>query len=129
MKSISIRCVSALIAHMDLELHQMNVKTTFLNGDIDEDISIEIPEGYYCSPKDLVCKVVEELHETKQVPRCWNINTNVCLVNQLNFLKCGGDVCFYVKQSEKDVLMVIAFYVDNLFSAASETSSTRGIKC
>ena len=36
----------ALVAHFDLELHQMNVKTTFLNGNLDEEIYMKQLEGF-----------------------------------------------------------------------------------
>ncbi|CAD5184495.1 unnamed protein product, partial [Musa acuminata subsp. malaccensis] len=45
-KKDSLRIVMALVAHYDLELHQMDVKTTFLNGDLDEEIYMEQPEGF-----------------------------------------------------------------------------------
>ncbi|KAL0393280.1 UNVERIFIED_CONTAM: Retrovirus-related Pol polyprotein from transposon TNT 1-94 [Sesamum radiatum] len=43
----SLRIIMALVAHFDLELHQMDVKTTFLNGDIDEMIYMMQPETLY----------------------------------------------------------------------------------
>jgi len=42
----SFRTIMALVAHFDLELHQMNVKTTFLNGDIDERIYMVQPKNF-----------------------------------------------------------------------------------
>ena len=42
----SFRTIMALMAHFDLELHQMDVKTTFLNGDIDETIYMVQPEYF-----------------------------------------------------------------------------------
>ncbi|CAD5178822.1 unnamed protein product, partial [Musa acuminata subsp. malaccensis] len=45
-KKDSLRIVMALVAHYDLELHQMDMKTTFLNGDLDEEIYMEQPEGF-----------------------------------------------------------------------------------
>ncbi|RVW53400.1 Retrovirus-related Pol polyprotein from transposon TNT 1-94 [Vitis vinifera] len=45
-KKDSLRIIMTLIAHFDLELHQMDVKTTFLNGKLDEDIYMEQPEGF-----------------------------------------------------------------------------------
>ena len=45
------RVIMAIIAHFDLELHQMDVKTAFLNGDLDEDVYMEQPTGFYRSWK------------------------------------------------------------------------------
>ena len=48
----------ALVAHFDLELHQMDVKTTFLNGNIDETIYMMQPENFVLgNSKSLVCKL------------------------------------------------------------------------
>ncbi|PKI41924.1 hypothetical protein CRG98_037674 [Punica granatum] len=44
-KKDSLRIIMALVAHMDLELHQMDVKTAFLNGDLDEEVYMKQPEG------------------------------------------------------------------------------------
>jgi hypothetical protein len=41
----SSRIVMALVVHFDLELHQMNVRTAFLNGDLDEEVFTKHPEG------------------------------------------------------------------------------------
>ncbi|RVW41020.1 Retrovirus-related Pol polyprotein from transposon TNT 1-94 [Vitis vinifera] len=45
------RVIMAIVAHFDLELHQMDVKTAFLNGDLDEDVYMEQPTGFYRSWK------------------------------------------------------------------------------
>ena len=51
----SFRTIMALVAHFDLELHQMNVKTTFLNSDIDETIYMVQPEKFVSGdPKNMV---------------------------------------------------------------------------
>ena len=47
----SFRIVMALVAHFDLELHQMDVKTAFLNGDLDEDVYMAQPEGFVVEGK------------------------------------------------------------------------------
>ncbi|PKI54918.1 hypothetical protein CRG98_024700 [Punica granatum] len=45
-KKDSLRIIMALVAHMDLELHQMDVKTVFLNGDLDEEVYMKQLEGF-----------------------------------------------------------------------------------
>ena len=57
-KKDSLRIVMALVAHFDLELHQMDVKTTFLNGDLHEDVYIDQLEGFQDKGKaHMVCKL------------------------------------------------------------------------
>ena len=48
-KKDSFRIIMALIAHFDLELHQMNVKTTFLNGDMEEEVYMNQPKGFHAN--------------------------------------------------------------------------------
>jgi len=48
----SFRIIMALVAHYDLELHQMDVKTAFLNGDLDEEVYMQQPEGFIESGKE-----------------------------------------------------------------------------
>jgi hypothetical protein len=42
----------ALVAHYDLELHQMDVKTTFLNGDLVENVYMAQPNGFAMKEKE-----------------------------------------------------------------------------
>ena len=52
----SFRVILVIVAHFDLELHQMDVKTAFLNGDLDEDMYMEQPTGFAeVGKEDLVC--------------------------------------------------------------------------
>jgi hypothetical protein len=62
----------ALIAHFDLELHQMDVKTTFLNGSLEEEVYMKQPEGF-CSDKgdQLVCRLMKSIYGLKHVSCQW----------------------------------------------------------
>ena len=54
----SFRTIMALVAHFDLELHRMDVKTAFINGDIDETIYMVQPENFVSGDtKKMVCKL------------------------------------------------------------------------
>ena len=69
----SVRTVIALAAKYGLKLHQMDITTAFLNGDLKESIYMKQPEGYAVKGKEkLVCKLKESLYGLKQPPRCWN---------------------------------------------------------
>jgi len=54
-------------------VHQMDVVTAFLNGELDEEIYMQQPAGYQVSGKEnLVCRLNKSLYRLKQAPRCWN---------------------------------------------------------
>ena len=62
----------ALVAHYDLELHQMDVKTAFLSGNIDETIYMVQPEKFVLGdPKNMVCKLTKSIYRLKQASRQW----------------------------------------------------------
>ncbi len=63
----------ATVAVKYLELHQMDVVTAFLHGDIDKDIYMEVPAGLKDpSRSDLVCKLRKALYGLKQALRLWH---------------------------------------------------------
>ena len=68
----SFRIVMALVAHFDLELHQMDVKTAFLNGDLNEDVYMTQPEGFVVEGKEhLACRLKKSIYGLKQASRQW----------------------------------------------------------
>nr|GEW84676.1 retrotransposon protein, putative, Ty1-copia subclass [Tanacetum cinerariifolium] len=74
LKHSSIRILLALVAQLDLELVQMNVKTAFLHGDLEEEIYMVQPEGFKVArkPHD-ICKLHKSLYGLKQSPRQYNM--------------------------------------------------------
>ena len=69
-KISSIRVVLGLAASLNLEIEQLDVKTTFLHGNFGEEIYTEEPEGFNVKSKEeLVCKLKKSLYELKQAPR------------------------------------------------------------
>ena len=66
----SIRVVLELVASLDLKLEQLDVKTTFLHGDLKEEIYIDQPEGFKVKGKEqMVCKLKKSLYGLKQALR------------------------------------------------------------
>ena len=69
-KHTSIRIILAMVARYNLELEQLDVKTTFFHGDLEEDIYMAQPEGFKEAGKeDCVCKLKISLYGLKQSPR------------------------------------------------------------
>ena len=68
----SFRTIIALVAYFDLELHQMDVKTLFLNGNIDETIYMVQLENFVSGDlKKMVCKLKKSIYGLKQASRQW----------------------------------------------------------
>ena len=68
----SIRIILALVAGLDLELHQMDVKTAFLNGELEEKIYMVQPEGFIVPGSEhKVCKLKKSIYGLKQSLRQW----------------------------------------------------------
>lgn len=68
----TIRVVLAMCATFDLHLEQLDVKTTFLHGELKEEIYMLQPEGFEEKGKEnLVCRLKKSLYGFKQAPRCW----------------------------------------------------------
>ena len=58
----------ALVAHFDLELHQMDMKTAFLNGNLEEEVYMHQLEGFSVKEKEhMVCKLKKSIYGLKQV--------------------------------------------------------------
>ena len=70
MRITSIRMLIAIAALHNLEIHQMDVKTTFLNGDLNEEIYMDQPEGFISlGQKKKVCRLVKSLYGLKKAPK------------------------------------------------------------
>nr|GEV86020.1 zinc finger, CCHC-type [Tanacetum cinerariifolium] len=68
-----IRSLLALTSIHNLVIHQMDVKTTFLNGDLDKEVYMKQPEGFVMSGNEhKVCKLVKSLYGLKQAPKQWH---------------------------------------------------------
>ena len=71
-KLTSIRILLSVVESENLHLEQMDVKTVFLHGDLDNDIYMQQPEGFVVPGKEhIVCKLTRILYGLKQTPRQW----------------------------------------------------------
>ena len=72
-KLTTIRSVLSIVTAEDLHLKQLDVKTAFLHGDLEEDIYMMHPHGYIMPrKKQLVHKIKKSLYGLKQAPRQWS---------------------------------------------------------
>lgn len=144
-KYTSIRVLCSEAAAQDLDLDQVDFKTAFLNGDIDEDIYMEVPEGVEITKEylkeldldldkvenvtklDIICKLEKSMYGTKQAPRSWNKKIDSVLSGELGFVRSEGDPCLYVCTSKTDTIM-IGLYVDDMLLASKNRQQIEWLK-
>jgi hypothetical protein len=115
----SIRTIIALAANIKWKLHQMDVKTTFLNGVIEEEVYIEKPQGFEVKDmKSHVCKLKKSLYGLKQAPRSWYGCIDSFLTS-LGFTESKADSNLYLKIMDNE-LVILLLYVDDLFLTREE---------
>ena len=123
-KWVSIRILLALAARLDLEVHQMDVKTAFLNGELEHEIFMSPPPGCpdYGS-KDVVWKLEKSLYGLKQSSRAWYTKAKTEL-HKPQFERSDSDhAVFSFSTSTK--FCIIALYVNNLMIISNSPSLLR----
>ena len=109
----------AIVAHLNLELHQMDVKTAFLNGDLEEEVYMEQPEGFIKENENkLVCKLKKSIYGLKQASRQWYLKFNR-IITSFGFTENTVDHCIYLKVSGSR-FMILVLYVDDILLASND---------
>ena len=115
----SIRAIISLASVMGWKLHQMDVKTAFLNGEIEEEVYIEQPEGFELHEKGShVCKLKKALYGLKQAPRAWYARIDNYL-QSFGFFKSIADSNLYIR-FVKNQPLILVLYVGDPFLTREE---------
>ena len=112
-KHSSIRSLLSYGVNRDMKIHQMDVVTAFLNGNLDEEIYMHQPEGFVQKGQEnLVCRLRKSIYGLKQSPRCWNTVLDSYL-QELDFKRSEADQCVYI-QNCNGKTRIVAVYVDDM---------------
>nr|KAJ0212594.1 hypothetical protein LSAT_V11C400219000 [Lactuca sativa] len=110
----TIRLLLALAAIHNLVIHQMDVKTAFLNGDLDEEIYMKQPEGFVMlGNKHKVCKLKKSLYGLKQAPKQWHQKFDDVVLSN-GFALNQADKCVYSKFDTSGKGVMICLYVADM---------------
>ena len=102
----SIKILIAIAAQEKWELHHLDVKIAFLNGEIKEDIYISQPEGFLIKGKeDHILKLKKALYSLKQAPRAWNSKLNEVFI-QKGFVRSKIDYAVYYEKVMQERLII-----------------------
>jgi hypothetical protein len=127
-KMSSIRVVLSLAASLDLEIEQMDVKTVFLHGDLEEEIYMEQPEGFRVKGKeDYVCRLKKSLYGLKQAPRQWYKKFESVMEEQ-GYRKTTSDHCVFVQKFPDGDFIILLLYVDDMLIVGMNSSRIDRLK-
>jgi hypothetical protein len=123
----SIRILLAIAAYFNYEIWQMDVKTAFLNGNIEEELYMVQPEGFV-HPKDAnkVCKLQRSIYGVKQASRSWNLHFDE-VIKGFGFIQNIEESCIYKKMSGSSVLFLV-LYVDDILLIGNDVQMLNSVK-
>ena len=108
----TLRVALSLVAKWDHELAQFDVPTAFLKANVDEDIYMELPEGF--EQPGMVCKLLKSLYGLKQAPRNWDRLVHTFITSDMGFKATVSDPSLYRRRSRSGRLMMIYRFVDDM---------------
>ncbi|KAG8492662.1 hypothetical protein CXB51_010306 [Gossypium anomalum] len=110
----TIRLLIALATQKQWKIHQLDVKSAFLNGFLEEEIYIDQPQGFVVSSKEQkVYKLKKALYGLKQAPRAWSTRIDSYLLS-LGFERSISEPTLYVKKKQAEPQLIVSLYVDDL---------------
>lgn len=126
-RNSSLRTLIALAAEMDLKILHMDVDTAFLNGDLEEEVYMQQPEGFAeHGAEGKVCLLRKSIYGLKQAARTWNIKLHQTL-SKIGFARTSAESCVYLKKFGNETI-ILAVYVDDLIVFYKEKSSVDAVK-
>ena len=126
-KHATLRALLARVAHHDMELHQLDIKTAFLNGQLEEEVYVEQPPGYAGGGAGKVCRLHRALYGLKQAPRAWHKRLSEEL-ESLGFTASSADAGLYTKLDVEAGSVYVIVYVDDMLIAADSMKAVDAFK-
>ncbi len=118
-RSTSLRILLTIVAAHDLEIHQADVEGAYLNGELDRELYMRVPQGYTASSGN-VLRLKKTLYGLKQSGRDWWKVLGDAL-NEQSFERCENEWGIYVQRDKSGVQALLLAYVDDLVIAACST--------
>ncbi|GJT93156.1 retrotransposon protein, putative, ty1-copia subclass [Tanacetum coccineum] len=123
----AVRILIAIAAYYDYEIWQMDVKTAFLNGFLEEEIYMEQPEGFIDpNHPSKVCKLQRSIYGLKQASRSWNKRFDE-EIKKFGFHQNLDEPCVYQKASRSNVIFLI-LYVDDIILMGNHIPRRQEVK-
>lgn len=121
-KMTTIRTLLSIAVQYDLQIHQMDVKTAFLNGNLKEEIYMKLPPGEDGIVR--TCQLKKCLYGLKQASRSWNERFDQIIIS-MGFTRLRSDSCVYILK-DKNIYLVL--YVDDMLIFGKDAKCIKWIK-
>uniref|UniRef100_A0A2N9J933 Uncharacterized protein n=1 Tax=Fagus sylvatica TaxID=28930 RepID=A0A2N9J933_FAGSY len=122
-----VRIIMVVAARLDLELHQLDVKTAFLNGDLKEEIYMDQSDGFHIKDQEgKVCRLKKSLYGLKQSSRQWYLKFHQAILD-IGYEMSHLDHCVYVWR-DKEKLALLSLYVDDILLASNSPDMMKETK-
>ena len=125
-KHTTLRTLLSIVAADDLELHQLDIKTAFLQGELEEDIYTAQPPGYEERDPGFACHLKKALYGLRQAPRAWHTKLKMEL-EDIGFIASSTDPGLFIKHLKTDIAFV-SVYVDDILIAGKEMATVESVK-
>ena len=112
-KMNTVRVLIALAANFDWDLLQYDVKNAFLNGDLEEEVYMKLPPGYYKSEDSVICKLKKSIYGLKQSPKAWFDKFSGSL-RDMGYYQCYNDHALFIKRGTSGKVSILLVYVDDI---------------
>ncbi len=126
-KMATVRAMIVVDALRGWVLHQMDVKNSFLHGELQKEVYLDQPPKYEdMSHPDYVCRLRKALYGLKQAPRAWHDKIAKYLLT-IGFRMSDANHSFYVRKSDEGIV-VITIYVDDLIVGGDNEKEVEHVK-
>ncbi|KAL0539385.1 hypothetical protein IC582_023597 [Cucumis melo] len=123
----SIRILLSIAAFYDYEIWQMDVKTAFLNGNLEKSIYMAQAEGFIKKDQEQkVCKLQKSIYGLEQASRSWNIKFDT-VVKSYGFEQNVDEPCVY-KKVVNSIVAFLVLYVDDILLIGNDVGYLTDIK-
>ncbi|KAH9651461.1 protein kinase domain-containing protein [Citrus sinensis] len=125
-KLVTVRALLSLAAVKGWILEQLDVSNAFLQGDLEEEVYMQVPQGFSKQGEHLVCKLNKSIYGLKQASRNW-FSKFSATIQQAGFRQSKADYSLFVKTNAKFSTFVLV-YVDDIIVAGNDAAEVSRIK-
>eukprot|EP00252_Welwitschia_mirabilis_P023366 TRINITY_DN6582_c0_g1_i13.p1 TRINITY_DN6582_c0_g1~~TRINITY_DN6582_c0_g1_i13.p1 ORF type:complete len:132 (-),score=24.07 TRINITY_DN6582_c0_g1_i13:208-582(-) len=115
-----------MVACLDLELEQLNIRIAFLRGNLKEKIYRHVSQDLEMEKKNLLCRLRKSLYGLKQAPRQW-YKFDDFMQNQ-RYSECDYYNCVYLYMSASGTIVILMLYFDDMLATGNNMKEIKRLK-